>query len=272
MFEELIKRSYYAKKHMEAPLLAERIQYVQQWIDRGYPRSTVTSVAQYLLRIIEFIPLKTTKRTITIQEVETAADKWASYKSNHPQKRKSFSAKAKKSFMWYSIDWLKTMNCLEQLPEEKYPLLKKIFKRRFALQRHTRAPLLAERLLCLQYWADAGTVDGGLRCIAQYLLIIMKYLNFYELREVKLDEIEKAANLWATNEKIGKRKNSYSPASKARFIHESSEWMKMLGCLGKATKKIIPFEDYLVQYVAYMREDQGLSELTICSRVSIIQN
>lgn len=55
MFDKLIKRGYYAKRHMEAPLLKERIAYVQQWIDTNHVRSTVTSVAQYLLRIVELI-------------------------------------------------------------------------------------------------------------------------------------------------------------------------------------------------------------------------
>ena len=86
MFDKLIKRTYYAKKHMEAPLLNERISYIQQWVDTRHARSTVTSVAQYLLRIIEFIPLPT-DHIITLKEVELAANKWASYKSKHPQKK-----------------------------------------------------------------------------------------------------------------------------------------------------------------------------------------
>lgn len=39
----------------------------------------------------------------------------------------------------------------------------------------------------------------------------------------------------------------------------------MLGCL-QETKQFIPFEEYLNQYISYMRHEQGLSEHTILSR------
>ncbi len=40
MFDKLIKRAYYAKKHREVPLLNEQIAYVQQCVDTNHARST----------------------------------------------------------------------------------------------------------------------------------------------------------------------------------------------------------------------------------------
>jgi integrase/recombinase XerD len=40
----------------------------------------------------------------------------------------------------------------------------------------------------------------------------------------------------------------------------------MLGCL-QESKESIPFEEYLNQYISYMRQEQGLSERTILSRL-----
>jgi len=271
MFDTLIKRSYYAKKHMEAPLLAERIQYVQRWIDGGYPRSTVTSVAQYLLRIVELIPLPT-DHIITLKEVELAASKWASYKSNHPQKRAAYSKTAAKKFRWFAIDWLKKMNCLEPLPEEKYPLFVQLFSRGHALRRHVNAPLLKERLEYLDYWVNNGASLSYLHCLSQYLLIAINLLKLYELRIVTANEIEAAANIWAHNDKIRLRKNGYSKFARMRFIRDTSNWLNMLGYLEHPVKKIIPFGNYLDQYVYYMRSEQGLSENTIMSRIATLKN
>ena len=35
MFDQIIKRSYYRQKHLDAPLLDERLAYIQYWADQG---------------------------------------------------------------------------------------------------------------------------------------------------------------------------------------------------------------------------------------------
>jgi hypothetical protein len=76
---------------------------------------------QYHLRIIEFLHLKS-QRTVKLKEIEKAANAWATYQYNHPQKRGNFSQGGKERFTWYAIDWLKKLKWLEPLPEEKSPL------------------------------------------------------------------------------------------------------------------------------------------------------
>ncbi len=133
MFDQIIKRSYYRQRHLDAPLLAERMKYIQYWIDKGRSLSTLQAVANYLLRIVEFLHL-TSRRVVKLKEVENAANTWASYQYNHPQKRAEFSKCGKERFTWYAIDWLKTLKWLEPLPEEKIPLFNRIFERRKALR------------------------------------------------------------------------------------------------------------------------------------------
>lgn len=103
MFEEIIKRKYYAQNHIDAPLLEERTKYIQHWIDTGHSMSTIKSVADYLLRIIEFLSLTNTKRIVSLEELKMTADQWANYQYNHPQKH-SFSKSSKKCFMRFAID------------------------------------------------------------------------------------------------------------------------------------------------------------------------
>lgn len=265
MFDQLFKRPYYLNRHIHAPFLEERIKYLQIHAEQGNVIQSIRDVAQYLLRIIEFLNLKSNK-SVGLAEIEQAADKWARYQSKHPQKRRPFSLKAKECFTWHAIRWLKMIDRLASLPEEKVPLLTKIFDRYAALKRHANEPLLKERLLYLQYWSENGAPEGSLRRIAQYLLVVMEYLNFYKLRIVSKNEIEKAAEKWACNEAIHRRKNNYSSFAKSRFIRDASHWLEMLGCLKKEKKKNIPFEEYLNNYIDYMRHEQGLSENTIESR------
>lgn len=265
MFEQIIKRSYYAKKHLKAPLLKERLAYIQDHSDRGRSLSTLKSIAEYLLRIVEFLHLKSEDTIITFDQIEEAANRWGRYQYNHPQKRAKFSRCGKEMFIRYATDFLKKINRLEILPEEKIPLLNKIFERRKALKRHANAPLLKERLLYLQYWHDNGAPNSSLRRIAQYLLVVMNYLDFCKLRMVSENEIEKAAEHWAKGKNY-KRKTYYSIFAKARFIHDASDWFDKLGCLEKTSRSPILFEESLIKYIDYMRHEQGLSEETIKTR------
>ncbi len=214
MFKQLFKRSYYINRHINAPFFKERVAYIQLHIERGCAMQTLRDTAQYLLRIIELLKLKP-GNTVNLKEIEQAADKWASYQSNHPQKRRPFSISAKERFAYHAIKWLKMINLLA-LPEEHSSLLIRLFERGAAIKRHTNAPLLKERLLYLQYWAENGAVKSSLKRIDQYLLIVMEYLNFYALRTVTENEIKKAADHWSRHKTANKLKSDCSEFAKNR--------------------------------------------------------
>ncbi len=270
--EEICKRSYYRERHIHTPLLTERLQYLQYWADRNTPLHSLQSIAQYLLRIVEYLHLEN-GGIISLAQIEKSATDWANYQYNHPQKKAAFSKTGKRRFIWYSIDWLKKLNRLEMLPQERVPLFNKIFERSKALHRQIESPLLDKRLMYLQLLADAGAKDSSLRHVAQYLLVIMDYLRFFELRIVSKKEIVTAAETWAGITPIArKKKNDFSEFSKARFIRDASRWLEMLGCLKKEIEPPVPFKEQLDKYIDYMRQEQGLSEMTISGRSSVLKD
>ena len=271
MFEQLFKRPYYVKRHTQAPFLEERIQYLQYLQGRGRVEQTIRDTAQYLLRIIEFLDLESKQRA-SLEEIDQAADKWARYQSKHPQKRREFSSSAKDHFTWHAIHWLQMNNRLTALPEEKMPLITKIFERGAALKRHANSPLLKERLLYLEYWKENGSAKNELRCFDQYLLRIMEYLDFYALRIVTENEIKSAADRWAKAQKVSRKNTVYSKSAKEKFIRDSTHWLDMLGCLKKEPKESVPFDVYLTQFIEFMRNEQGLSENTINSRFFVLKD
>ncbi|WHA05797.1 tyrosine-type recombinase/integrase (plasmid) [Candidatus Megaera polyxenophila] len=266
MFNQLFRSSYYVTKHINTPLLEERLNYLQYWHEAGKAHSTLTTIAQYLVRIVEYLQLDTTD-IVTIEEVEVAADLWARYQSNNPQKKAAFSKTGKKRFIWYATHWLAKLCRLKRPVKTVIPVFQKIFVQSHTIARHSTAPLVEERVMYLQYWSDCGAVTSTIRIIAQYLLIIIQFLDFYQVRIVTLSEIEEAAVRWRRTrdpQNIHK-KSKYSKFAKRQFIRNAARWFKMLGCL-QETKQPISFEEYLNQYISYMRQEQGLSECTILSR------
>lgn len=270
MLNQLITRKHYLNKHLNAPLLKEREDYLQYWARRGRSTHSLKSIAQYILRIVEYLHLEVSG-IITLDILEKAATAWAEYQYNHPQK-KAFSKTGKVRFTWYAIDWLKKLSRLEPLPEEKIPLFNQLFERHYALKRQTQAPLLQERLMYLQHCADSGAKQCTLRRVAQYLLLIMDYLHFFSLRMVSLKEIERAAEKWAANESVKRRINHYSKFARARFVYDASQWLDMVDCLKKQRKPLVPFQEQLDKYKEYMLQEQGLSENTISSRHFLIKD
>lgn len=271
MLKELIKRAYYLKKHLEAPLLEEREYYLRQWADKGAALSSLKSVANYLLRIVEFLQLETASTKVSLERIEQAAKAWAGFQYNHPMKRK-YSQTGQQRFIWFCIDWLKQIDRLAPLPEEQEPLFLRLFGRRHALKRYTSAPLLRERLEYLQYWAALNASDSTLRRIAQYQLLIMDLLPFRALRPVYTHEIERVADEWGSNPKVLRRKSSYSKVSKLRFTHDATGWLKMLGCLVEGQEPDFPFQDYRDRYLQYMEQEQGLASETIRGRSFLLKD
>lgn len=270
MLEQLIKRAYYLDKHLKAPLLQERLDYLRHSANKGLSRHTLKSIADYLLRIVEFLHLER-EGIITVEALEKAATAWGEFQSNHPMK-KTFSVTGKERFIWYSIDWLRRINRLQPLPEEKVPLFNRLFGRRHALQRHTSAPLLEERLQYLQHLDKLRVKECTLRNAAQYLLVIIDGLSFNSIRKVAPDEITDVALSWGKNEKVCRRKNTFSRFSVQRFIHHATCWFKILGCLIKEPDPVFPFQEYHDRYLQYMRHEQGLSEETILGRSLLLKN
>lgn len=265
MLQQLIKRKFYLDKHLSSPLLQEREDYLQFWAEKRLAKSTLKSIADYTLRIVEFLHLEESNDLISFQSIEKAAIKWAEYQINHPMKR-TYSKTGKERFTWYAIHWLKRLQRLEPMVEDTIPMFCLLFERRFALKHHTSAPLLQERLLYLQYWHDRGAQLSTLRRIAQYLLKIMEYLQFFTLRTVTIAEIEKAAKQWANNETVKRRTNKYSRFAQSRFIHDSSLWLDMLNCLQEPNQQPFPFQNLLNKYLEYLSKEKGLSENTIYTR------
>ncbi len=270
MLDQIIKRAYYLNRHLEAPFLKERQDYLTCYANKGLCRSSLKSIADYLLRIIQFLHLKKSG-LIKLETVESAALEWARYQFNHPMK-KSFSETGRKRFTELSIDWLKSMNLLAPLPEEAIPLFNRLFGRRHALRRHGTAPLLQERLLYLHHLDKLKARDSSIGVAAQYLLTIIEYLHFNTIRIVSQKEIQDAALKWAANEKVQRRKSMFSSFANRRFVYYALTWFEMLGCLEKDSGPTIPFQEYRDEYLAYMTYEQGLAEVTVSSRSSILKD
>lgn len=57
MLEMIIKRKWYLQKHLDAPLLEERESYLEIMAQKGIVRSSLLSMADYLLLIVNMLSM-----------------------------------------------------------------------------------------------------------------------------------------------------------------------------------------------------------------------
>ena len=75
MFEQLFTCSATIERHRTAPLVEERVDYLRYLKKVGVQPFTLSKPAAYLLRLICLLQL-TERRTVSVGEVEAAAQEW----------------------------------------------------------------------------------------------------------------------------------------------------------------------------------------------------
>lgn len=145
-----------------------------------------------------------------------------------------------------------------------------IYKDKKKIQCHLEAPLLKERLQYLEWWAVNGAAKQTLQHIATNLLRTTFYINLKK-KEITLKEILEAEKRWACRRKIKKEYKKKS-RNKAGFKKDAMRWLKMLGRLAPPPKDDTPFSKKVIQFVEYMRHEQGLAEGTIDLRLKQLKD
>jgi len=125
-----------------------------------------------------------------------------------------------------------------------------------ALARHRNGPLAAERYRYLQHCADQGATRESLRLKARSILWIAEHLSPDDLGSIgaaRLHEIVCGATLAAAP----------APTTAATLTTCARGWLKYLGWWPQAQEPSIPFAPALERFVAWMRDERGLSPCTI---------
>lgn len=139
-----------------------------------------------------------------------------------------------------------------------------LFSRREVLSRHRQGPLAQARERYLLHCVKQGYARGTLVRIAREVLVIAERIRV-DRGEVSLQQIETAAERWACYQRRHKRADtSYWP--RQLFVATAISWFRFLSWLRQPDSKTSPFAVQLEQFVAFMRDERGLSAATIRNR------
>lgn len=141
-----------------------------------------------------------------------------------------------------------------------------LFSHSATVARHRAAPLIAERERFLVNCAERGYNRTGLRKIAWMLLVISSSL-FVSKRKISVAEIEHAARHRGVRFNRHKAGGGNCPGTQQLFVRIATAWFDFLGRLEPKALPRSPFAPQIEAFERFMREERGLSAVTIFSRV-----
>ncbi len=135
------------------------------------------------------------------------------------------------------------------------------------MRRHREGPAADARQRYLTHCADQGMARGTLLRTAREVLAIAERIDLTTDKAISVQNIEAAADRWITYQQRRCRiRGSALGGSRELFIQKALSWLRFLGRLERPSNKVVPSADLIEDFATYMREQRGLSEITICGR------
>ena len=269
MLEMIIRRKWYLQKHLEAPLLKERDEYLEIMKQRGIIRTSLLCQADYLLVIVKMLSMEDGQyRRISIQEIRNAAEEWSRTIKNHPMKRQHSPSSVAK-FMDIAFKWLSHIGMLDDLYCDSCLILNRLFERKYHKLRYLTYPLLEERVSHLESWEKSGATVQTLRQIAAYQLHAIDLLHVENGKMITEADLCSSADVWATSDKSGKRSSDGAFARK-RFLSHVRDWLIAMGQYAQP-EDAFPLKDYVMEYLRRLKDDKGYSQNTVDGRYSMLK-
>jgi integrase len=147
------------------------------------------------------------------------------------------------------------------VPAGGLAMFHQLFTSSKSVDRHSKSPLLEERLRYLTHCAEQGSTRSTLRLIAQHLLIFANQFNLEVRNNLSLEEIKKAADAW-----VGSSPRAYGMihgrCGRTRFVSEARKWLRFLGRLQSSTTPV-PYAHLINDFCDHLVHDRGLAQSTV---------
>lgn len=146
-------------------------------------------------------------------------------------------------------------------------MLETLFKRPAILARYREAPFLDAREKFLEQCAMSGYPRSSLKKIAWILLSLAHSIDI-DRDKLTMRDIELAVD---GRRRFSSSKNAQEcQVTRQLFMHTATEWMRSLGRLDQRPDKESLFATEIAAFARYLREERGLSPVTISTRCDCI--
>lgn len=146
-----------------------------------------------------------------------------------------------------------------------------LFKSPSALARHHTAPFAQSRERFLMHCAERGYPHSTLCKIAWVLLVLSQDVDLCKSNPVTRQQIEFSVD-HRRRLNQGDNNTGHAVSCRQMFIHIAVNWFRFRERLVEPPIEQTPFSDYVDHYVCFLRDERGLSPVTITTRHQQITN
>lgn len=144
-------------------------------------------------------------------------------------------------------------------------MFKLLFHYPRVLARHRQGPSAQAREQYLIHCADQGVARDTLLRTARELLVVAQRLDLTTDQIISTRQVEVAAERWVQHQRRRGRIRDLT-GSRQWFIQTAVSWLRFLGRLEAHDKDPLPFAGLVEHFAVCMRDQRGLSEVTIRHR------
>lgn len=165
MIKELYSRPKTIRDHCSAPLIDERLRYLQHCVSRGIKQSTLRDIAVRLLQTVKCLDV-CVGETVNLTQIESAAQAWRH--SIRHYKNHSESPKATQLFVGHAVRFFRFLGWFEENQTPSHTHCDKVVQ-------------FTQSMRCERGWAD-GTVNS-------YQCTINRFFTWLEERGADFEQL-----------------------------------------------------------------------------------
>lgn len=256
MITQLFRYKSTQRKHLDAPLLQERIRFLTKKSEQGLCHEHLKSWARLLLLFVSSYNLQDGSSTrISLNEVVSKAKIWAeSISRNSHNENTHQMVLNEEKFIVRSIDFLEFIDLLDIRYYDNVVNL--LAGRKSDKVKLIAAPFFYGRMSFLNEYHLSGYKKKTICRYAQYQLHLIDFLGLKDARLVTNTEIIAAAKQWRNYSDFSSHKKSGSKWNDTFFVTVARKWLVAMNMYKEEdTKNIsdIRIEKYLqdLQYRGY---------------------
>ncbi|MFA6820431.1 MAG: tyrosine-type recombinase/integrase [Bacteroidaceae bacterium] len=266
MFKKIFSKEANLRKHLEAPLLKEREEFLLKMEKKGLCLRYFQIVSKYLLFAVQVLNLKdNVNEHVSFEDILKAGQKWKKMKLFSPQ-RKNFNPNVDtktKEFLCTTVIWLSNIGRIAPSYWDKRLIFNRICDTPAFKLKYFGTSFFKERLIFLNYLEANGISFSRLREYAEYQIHIISFFNLKALRMFSKSELFAASEQWdalsSTSCIKGKRYKTFHAVA--------YNWFDYLGLI-KSEDDNIAEADKLNEYCHWTLKNRGVSVVTIKGRRS----
>lgn len=173
MFDELFERPHALARQRNGPLADQRRRYLRYLADQGATRTTLKTVAHYILGVCHYLALdRRADERIHLAEIEEKAALWGKRPQPSPRRTPRCPARAHARFRWHATQWLTFLGRLHIPPVASSPYAEVLgeFADFMRLEQGLSPATIKYRCLDVEDFLDRLGLDGDLRQVSITIL------------------------------------------------------------------------------------------------------